>query len=106
MVPKLCAEILDLVLVLEPILETSTILLTSTLKLVTEDVPPHTRVFSNVEDMVDQTRMTRVLKLMLDAQDHHIRDHHSTKLDQNSLLAVPLIPVTSGERVEMVHGDH
>jgi hypothetical protein len=106
MVPLLCAEILDLVLVLEPIPETSIMLLTSILKLVTEDVLLHTRASSNAEDMVDQTTMTRALKLMSDAQDHHIRDHHSTELDQNLLLAVLPTKVTSGERVKMVHGDH
>jgi hypothetical protein len=63
-VPLLCAKILDLVLVQEPKPETSTTLLTSTQKLVTEDVLLHTRTSSNAEDMVDQTKMTRVLKLM------------------------------------------
>jgi len=51
--------------------ETDTIELLSTLKLVTEDVLLETLVSSNAEDMVDQIKTTRVLKLMSNAQVHH-----------------------------------
>jgi hypothetical protein len=40
-------------------------------KLVTEDVLLPTTISFNAESTVDQTKVTRVLKLMLDAQEHH-----------------------------------
>jgi len=106
MVLPLFVEILDLEQVQELIPEISTILVNSTHKLVTEDVPLITRPLCNAESTVDQTKETLVLKLMLDAQDHHTRDHHSTRLVQNSLLVETLTVDTFGEKPEMVHGDH
>jgi hypothetical protein len=95
-----------MVLVLEPRLEITTTELPSTQKLETEDVPLETLAFFNAEDTEVQTKEISVLKLMLDAQDHHTRDHHSTESVQNSLSAETLIPDMSGERPTMVHGDH
>jgi hypothetical protein len=106
MVPKLSAEILDLVQVLEPRPETETIDLSSILKLVTEDVLLLTEAFFSAESTVDQTKETLVPKLMSDAQDHHTRDQPSIELVQNSLLVETLAVVTYGERLKMVHGDH
>jgi hypothetical protein len=66
---------LDTVKVLEPRPETTTTLLTLILKLVTEDVLLITETSCNAESMVDQTKTTRVLKLMLNAQEHHGHHH-------------------------------
>jgi shikimate kinase len=74
---------LDTVRVLEPRPETTITSLTSTLKLVTEDALLITEASSNVEDTVDQTTMTRALKLMLNAQEHH-GSQTTSRLDQNS----------------------
>jgi hypothetical protein len=95
-----------MVQVLEPIPETETTELPSTLKLVTEDAPLETLKFFSAEDMVDQTKMTEAHKLTSDAQDHHTRDLHSTESVQNSLSAETLIPDMSGEKPAMVLGDH
>jgi hypothetical protein len=76
---KLFAEICNSELVLEPEPETITTELPSTLKLETEDVLQETERFLNAEDTEDQTKVTSVLKLMSDAQAHHIRDHHSIR---------------------------
>jgi UDP-2,3-diacylglucosamine pyrophosphatase LpxH len=65
-----------------------------------------TEAFLNAESTVDQTTMIQVLKLMSDAQDHHIRDLHSIRSVQNSLSAETQIPVMYGENLMMVHGDH
>jgi hypothetical protein len=62
--------------VLEPRLEDMLIKNSSILKQVTEDVLLTTKESFNAEDMVDQTKMTRVLKLMLDAQVYH--GYHTT----------------------------
>jgi hypothetical protein len=43
----------------------------SILKLVTEDATPLLKKLDNAEDTVDQTKVILVLKLMLDAQEHH-----------------------------------
>jgi hypothetical protein len=94
-----------MVLVLEPRPEIKTIDLLSILKPVTEDVIMVLPIFSNAESMVDQTKMISVLKLMLNAQVYHTRDHISIELDPNSLSAVTLIPDTFGEREEMANGD-
>jgi hypothetical protein len=93
-------------LVLEPRPEDMVTKNNSIPKLDTEDVLLQTTTSCNAESTVVQTKMTSVLKLMLDAQDHHTRDHHSTELDQNSLLAEMLQVVTYGERLRMVLGDH
>jgi hypothetical protein len=69
-------------------------------------VLPATNQSSNAEDTVDQTKTTKALKLMSDAQDHHTRDLHSIESAQNSLLAETLTVDTYGERVMMVLGDH
>jgi hypothetical protein len=71
MVLLLSAETLDTVKVLEPKLEDKETRKISILKLETEDVPVETITSSNAESMVDQTKMTRVLKLMSDAQEDH-----------------------------------
>jgi hypothetical protein len=102
---KLSAEICNLELVLEPRLETHITELLSIL-LETEDVLLLTETFLNAESTVDQTTMIQVLKLMSDAQDHHIRDLHSIRSVQNSLSAETQIPVMYGENLMMVHGDH
>jgi hypothetical protein len=90
---------MELVLELRP--ETTTIELLSTLKLETEDVPLETTLFSNAESMVDQTRETSVLRLMLNAQAFH-GDHTTSRLDQNS---ESLEKDGLKERTE-VNGDH
>jgi len=102
---KLSAEICNLEQVLEPRLETHITELLSIL-LETEDVLLLTETFLNAESTVDQTTMTQALKLMSDAQDHHIRDLHSIRSVQNSLSAETQIPVMYGENLMMVHGDH
>jgi hypothetical protein len=71
MVHKLFAEALDSVLVQEPELEIIKTEKTSILKLVTEDVLLIITAFFSAEDMVDQTKVTNPLKLMLNAQEHH-----------------------------------
>jgi hypothetical protein len=106
MVPKLFAETLVSEQVPELRPETSTTELHSTLKLETEDVLLETEAFFSAEDTVVQTKETSVLKLMLDAQDHHTRDQHSTESVQNSLSAETFILDMSGEKPEMVLGDH
>jgi hypothetical protein len=106
MVPPLFAETSVSEQVLEPIPEIHTTDLPSIPKPVTEDVLLVTPIFSNAESTVDQTKMISVLKLMLDAQEHHIRDHHSIESAQNSLLAETLTADTYGERPQMVLGDH
>jgi hypothetical protein len=55
----------------------------SILKLVTEDATPLLKKLDNAEDTVDQTKVILVLKLMLDAQEHH-GDHTTSELDQNT----------------------
>jgi hypothetical protein len=92
-------------LVLELRQETLTIDL-NLIQLETEDVLLQTPAFLNAESTVVQTKEISVLKLMLDAQDHHTRDHHSTESVQNSLSAETPHPVMCGERPEMVLGDH
>jgi hypothetical protein len=71
MVQVLYAETSDMVLVLEPRPEDMVTKKILILKLVTEDVLLPTITSFNAESMVDQTRMTRVLRPMSDAQDHH-----------------------------------
>jgi hypothetical protein len=61
----------------------------------------------NAESTVDQTTMTSVLKLMLNAQVYHTRDLTSTELDPNSLSAETEAVDTFGERpTQMENGDH
>jgi len=105
MVPKLFAETSVSELVPEPTPETETTELTS-IQSVTEDAMLVLEAFHNAESTVDQTTMTRVLKLMSDVQANHTRDHHSTKSVQNSLSAETHTPAMSGEREVMEHGDH
>jgi hypothetical protein len=69
--------------VLELIPETETTDLPLIPKQVTEDVLLVTRTSFNAEDMVDQIRMTSVLKLMLSAQEFH-GYHTMLELDLNS----------------------
>jgi hypothetical protein len=71
MVPTSSAEIWDMVKVLEPKPETITTEKTLIKMLDTDDALEATITFSNVEDMVDQTTMTRVLKLMSNVQELH-----------------------------------
>jgi hypothetical protein len=71
MVLPLSVEILDTAKVLDPILETKPTMKTLTLKLETEDAQVETLTSSNAESMVDQTTMTRVLKLMSDVLEDH-----------------------------------
>jgi len=81
-VPLLSAETWDGLRVLEPTLETITTDLNS-IPLETEDVLLETETFHNAESTVDQTKETSVLKLMLNAQEHH-GDHTTLELDLNS----------------------
>jgi hypothetical protein len=60
----------------------------------------------NAESTVVQTKMTAVLKLMLNAQVYHTRDLTSIKLVQNSLSAETHTLVTFGEEQVMANGDH
>jgi len=69
--------------VLEPIPEEEETKKCSTLILETEDVLLQTIRSFNAEDTVDQTKVILVLKLMLDAQEHH-GDHTTSELDQNT----------------------
>jgi hypothetical protein len=92
--------------VLEPIPETETTEELSIPKPVTEDVLLETQTSFSAESMEDQTKMTSVLKLMLNVQVYHTRDHHSTEPDPNSLSAETLTPVMCGERPQMENGDH
>jgi hypothetical protein len=94
-----------MVLVLEHIPETHTTELTL-IALVTEDVLLKTKILTHAISMVDQTIMTRALKLMSDAQVNHTRDHTSTELDPNLLSAETLALDMFGERPEMANGDH
>jgi len=71
MVPKLSAETCILELVLEPRPEDLETKNSSILKLETEDVLLITIAFFSAESMVDQTKVTSALKLMLDAQVNH-----------------------------------
>jgi hypothetical protein len=87
--------------VLEPRPETTTIELLLIPKQVTEDVLLVTRTSFNAESMVDQTRETSVLRLMLNAQAFH-GDHTTSRLDQNS---ESLEKDGLKERTE-VNGDH
>jgi hypothetical protein len=64
-----------------------------------------TRTSFNVESMVDQTKMTRVLTLGLNAQESHGRDNHSEELVKN-LPCLDQALDGSGEREEMANGDH
>jgi hypothetical protein len=70
-VPTSSAEIWASELVLEPEPEIIKTEKTSTTKLETEDVQVETPTSSNAESMVDQTTMTRVLKLMSDVLEDH-----------------------------------
>ena len=72
----LSAEIWDTVKVLELTPEISTIEPSSILKLDTEDAQLETPISSNAEDMVDQDKVTRVLKLMSNALEDH--GYHTT----------------------------
>jgi len=101
----LSVEIWASVLVLELTPETRTTGPTLTMKLVTEDAQAETLTSSNAEDMVDQTTMTRALKLMLDAQENHTRDQLSERPAKN-LLCQEVQLVGSGEKPEMENGDH
>jgi hypothetical protein len=65
-----------MLLVLEPRLEDKETKNNSTLKLVSEDVLLPTTTSFNAEDTEDQTKVTSVLKLMLDAQALH--GYHTT----------------------------
>jgi len=105
MVPKLFAETSVSELVPEPTPETETTELTS-IQSVTEDAMLVLEAFHNAESTVDQTTMTRVLKLMSDVQANHTKDLHSTELVQNSLSAETQELDTSGEREVMALGDH
>jgi hypothetical protein len=70
-VPESSVEIWDSEKVLEPRPETETTEKTSILKLEIEDALLITLTSSNAEDMVDQDKATRVLKLMSDALENH-----------------------------------
>jgi hypothetical protein len=83
MVPKLYAETWVTVRVLDPILEDMVTKSFSILKLETEDVLETTTRFLIAESMEDQNKMTSVLKLMLDVQEHH-GDHITLDLVKNS----------------------
>jgi hypothetical protein len=72
----LSAEIWVMVRVLEPTPETSTTEPPSIPKLDIEDVLLEIPLSFNAEDMVDQTKMTRVLKLMSNALEDH--GYHTT----------------------------
>jgi hypothetical protein len=68
----------------------------------TDDALQATLVFSNAEDMVDQTTTTRALKLMSDVQELH-GIQYGKRLDLNSELP----PKDSSIDVEVIRdGDH
>jgi hypothetical protein len=94
-----------MVLVLEPRPEDMVTKNNSTLKLDTEDVLQETQASFNAEDTEVQTKMTSVLKLMLDAQVNHMLDQHSEEPVKNSPLMEDQL-VTFGEKQEMENGDH
>jgi hypothetical protein len=71
MVPESSVEIWDSEKVLEPTPETRTTEKILILTLETEDALLITLASSNAEDMVDQTKETRALKLMSDALENH-----------------------------------
>jgi hypothetical protein len=76
-VPELSAETWASVKVLEPTPETETTEKTSILKLETEDVRIQILTSSNAESMVDQNKATRVLMLMSNALENHIKQYMS-----------------------------
>jgi len=82
-VPKLFAETLGMVLVLEPRPEDKVTKNNSIPKPETEDVLLTTTTSSNAESTVDQTNVTSALRLMSDAQEHH-GDHTTLELELNS----------------------
>jgi hypothetical protein len=102
---KLFAETCIMELVQEPRPEDKKTKRNSIPKPVTEDALLTTTRSWIAESMEDQTKMTSVLKLMLDAQVYHTRDHHSEEPEMNSPLMVQL-KVTYGERPAMENGDH
>jgi hypothetical protein len=90
---------MELVLELEP--EDMVTKRTLILKLETEDVLLQTTRFLTAESMVDQTKVTNPLKLMLDAQEHH-GDHTTSELDLNTES-----PEKDGLKEEVEeYGDH
>jgi hypothetical protein len=71
MEPELYVKISDMVTVSEPKLETKITEPISTTKLDTEDATLVLPISCNAESMVDQTTMTRALKLMSNVQENH-----------------------------------
>jgi len=102
MVPELFVKILDMVMV-QPkrVRETTVTEKPLILKLDTEDAMVETPASSNAEDMVDQTKMTRVLMLWSDAQEDH-GYQNGKELVENS--ESPLKD-TSTEEEETTYGD-
>jgi len=90
--------------VLEPELETKTTERNSIEKPDTEDAHVETLTSSNVENTVDQTTKTIVLKLMSDAQVLHT-SIRLERLELNSeFQEIPMVGYTEKERME--NGDH
>jgi len=72
------------------------------LKLDIEDAQLHTATSSNAEDMVDQTRMTRVLMPLSDAQVFH--GSQSTSRQVKNSESPEKVGYT--EKPEITYGDH
>jgi hypothetical protein len=103
MVPELSVKTSDMEMVREPEPEIHTTEEHSIQMLDTEDVLLLTQASSNAESMVDQTKVTEALKLMLNVGENHGRDNHSERLVVNSPSMV-IVKVGSGESTE-VSGD-
>jgi len=65
-------------------------------------VPQETETSCNAESTEDQTKRTLVLKLMLNAQEHH-GPHITSRLDQNS-ESPEKVGLKEKEKID--NGDH